>query len=39
MKEELVDHFNENGFVIAQNLLDFSEIKHYKNVIVNITDR
>ncbi|MBI81475.1 MAG: hypothetical protein CMD85_05625 [Gammaproteobacteria bacterium] len=33
MKEELVDHFNENGFVIAQNLLDFSEIKHYKNVL------
>ncbi len=33
MDECLVDHFNENGFVVAENLLSSSEISHYKKVI------
>ncbi len=33
MDECLVDHFNENGFVVAENLLSSSEISHYRKVI------
>ena len=33
MDECLIDHFNENGFVVAENLLSSSEISHYKKVI------
>ena len=33
MEESLIDHFNEKGFVIAEKLLEVSEIKHYRKVL------
>ena len=33
MEESLIDHFNEKGFVIAEKLLEGSEIKHYRKVL------
>ena len=30
MVNKLVSHFNEKGFVIAENLLEASEIDHYR---------
>ena len=33
MDECLIDHFNENGFVVAENLLPSSEISHYRKVL------
>ena len=34
MLDSLVNHFNEKGFVVAQNLLEVSEIEHYKKILV-----
>ena len=33
MAESLIDHFNEKGFVVAEKLLEVSEIKHYRKVL------
>jgi len=33
MTENLSTHFNEKGFVIAENLLELAEIEHYKQVL------
>ena len=33
MAESLIDHFNEKGFVVAEKLLEVSEIKHYRMVL------
>jgi len=33
MDEYLIEHFNENGFVVAENLLPSAEINHYRKVL------
>ena len=33
MAEDITSHFNEKGFVIAENLLNLKEIEHYKHVL------
>jgi len=33
MSENLIGHFNEKGFVVAEKLLEVSEIKHYRKVL------
>ena len=33
MAEDITSHFNEKGFVIAENLLNLTEIEHYKQVL------
>ena len=33
MDTSLIDHFNENGFVIAENILKTSEISHYRKIL------
>ena len=33
MTENLSRHFNEKGFVIAENLLESSEIENYKQTL------
>ena len=35
MTENLIRHFNEKGFVIAENLLELSEIEYYKQALNN----
>ena len=35
MTENLSTHFNEKGFVIAQNLLELAEIERYKQVLLD----
>ena len=35
MTENLSRHFNEKGFVIAQNLLESIEIEHYKQALLD----
>ena len=33
MDASLIDYFNENGFVIAENILKTSEISHYRKIL------